>query len=66
MNPRAAARSVTFAVFVVLQPLLVRPAGAQGTEPPDVSAVDAIFQAFDNTRSPGCAVGVWRALTEAW
>ncbi|MDP2954781.1 MAG: serine hydrolase [Longimicrobiales bacterium] len=43
--------------------LLVQAAGPPAllAQPPptvDVAAVDAIFRAFDNTRSPGCEVGV--------
>ncbi len=34
---------------------------AQGPPTSDTAAVDAIFSAFDNTRSPGCALGVSRA-----
>ena len=34
------------------------PGSAQRTNSVDVAAVDAIFEAFDGTRTPGCAVGV--------
>ena len=37
------------------------PLGAQETSPVEVASVDSIFQAFDGTRTPGCAVGVSQA-----
>ncbi len=47
------------ALLLVLAP--VGPGGAQTLPAVDPAAVDAIFQAFDNTRGPGCAVGVGQA-----
>ncbi len=41
--------------------LAVAPALAQTPPRVDPAAVDAIFRAFDNTRSPGCVVGVTHA-----
>ncbi|MHB1192358.1 MAG: serine hydrolase [Longimicrobiales bacterium] len=38
--------------------LVAAPALAQAPPQVDPAAVDAIFRAFDNTRSPGCVVGV--------
>ncbi len=40
---------------------LSAPAVGQAVDAPDVAAVDAVFEAFDNTRAPGCAVSVSRA-----
>lgn len=41
--------------------LFAAPADGQAGGDPDVTAVDGVFEAFDNTRSPGCAVAVSRA-----
>ncbi|MEZ4422112.1 MAG: serine hydrolase [Gemmatimonadota bacterium] len=52
---------------VRLRPLLLvlalapAPVAAQALARPSVAEVDAVFAAFDNTRSPGCAVGVSQA-----
>lgn len=51
-----------YSLAVSLLLILPAPALAQGTDP-DVEKLDAVFQAFDNTRSPGCVVGVSRAGT---
>ncbi|MDP2959105.1 MAG: serine hydrolase [Longimicrobiales bacterium] len=58
-------RRPTWLPFVSLLPVtlaaLAAPLLAQGPPTVDPVAVDAIFRAFDNTRSPGCAVGVSHA-----
>ncbi|TFH66354.1 MAG: class A beta-lactamase-related serine hydrolase, partial [Gemmatimonadales bacterium] len=51
--------TLAFALFLGLYSSGV-PLPARGQEVPGVShaSVDAVFQAFDGTRTPGCAVGV--------
>ncbi|GMV06173.1 MAG: hypothetical protein AMXMBFR53_24490 [Gemmatimonadota bacterium] len=58
--------SPTVPARLLLALLLVSVAGplsGQATVDPGVGEVDAVFAAFDNTRSPGCVVGVSRAGT---
>ncbi len=43
---------------LLLIPAFLIPAGAQVRTDVEVAAVDAIFEAFESTRTPGCAVGV--------
>jgi len=60
MSPTVSTRRLVLALACALLP---GAASAQAAADPEVSSVDAVFAAFDNTRSPGCAVGVSRAGT---
>jgi len=43
---------------ILLSAILANPLAAQEASPARIASVDSIFQEFDGTRTPGCAVGV--------
>ena len=51
-------KSLLLCLFFLAVLLPPAPGSAQRTNSVDVASVDAIFEAFDGTRTPGCAVGV--------
>ena len=48
------------AILAVLVPLIL-PQSAFGQDGTRTSRIDSVFSRFDNTRSPGCVVGVVRS-----
>jgi CubicO group peptidase (beta-lactamase class C family) len=60
MDVREARRSIVSKVVLLSLAAAFAAAPALAQAPPrvDPAAVDAVFRAFDNTRSPGCVVGV--------
>ena len=53
--------SPRFHPTILLAAVAFAPAGAQQTATVPLAAIDSVFQQFDGTRTPGCAVGVSEA-----